>query len=249
MLTDNGVAQKVDAVSSDTLSIDVTLVLDLSESMKGALLDGLKAATRQFTPLLRASDTVRVIGVQHVIEQVIRAQPGDARIAVEAFSARGSTALHDGLLAALLRRTAPDRRALVLAVTDGLDTASFSGREVLESVAKRADATVHILFMVESYRARQQLVTPSGRFTGESPENLVSAFRAIAESTGGLLVPMDPKESLSAAFKRTVEDFRQAYVLRYTPRNVPLPGWHDLSIRVARAGRYEVRARRGYFGG
>lgn len=250
-LTDNGVPQTVTAPSIESLPIDVTLVLDLSESMLGDRLEGLRSSTRQISALLRPSDTIRVIGVQQIVKDVIARQPGNAPIAVELLTARGSTALHDGLISALVRRGASDRRQLIIAVTDGRDTASFAGRDVVEAVARRAEATLHLLVLIENYRSARNGVGLSAQPplpTVESLTSMVDAYRQIADSTGGEVFPMDPRDSLSGAFKDTLEQFRQAYVLRYSPRGVAMPGWHDISVRVTKSGRHDVRARKGYFG-
>jgi len=250
-LRDNGVAQTVASLSVESLPIDVTLVLDLSQSMAGARLEGLRASTRQIATLLRPADTVRVVGVQQVVKDVIPAQPGSQPIAVELLTARGSTALHDGLLSAMMRRGTPDRRQLVIAVTDGLDTTSFSARDVIDAVARHSESTLHMLMLIENYRASQSGLRQPGMNGLPSEEKLttiVEAYRPIAESTGGLAIPMDPRDSLSSAFKSAVEEFRQTYVLRYSPHDVAMPGWHEISVRVTKSGRYDVRARKGYFG-
>jgi len=250
-LTDNGVVQTVTAPSIESLPIDVTLVLDLSESMLGPRLEGLRTSTRQISSLLRSDDTIRVIGVQQIVKDVIARQSGNAPIAVDLLTARGSTALHDGLISALVRRGAPERRQLVIAVTDGRDTASFSGRDVVEAVAQRAEATLHLLVLIENYRSARNGVALTGQPAlpaVESLTSMVDGYRKIAESTGGEVFPMDPRDSLSGAFKETLEQFRQAYILRYSPHGVAMPGWHDISVRVTKSGRYDVRARKGYFG-
>jgi hypothetical protein len=51
------------------------------------------------------------------------------------------------------------------------------------------------------------------------------------------------------AFTQAFNDFRQSYVIRFTPKDVPREGWHDLLVEVPTASRrYVIRARKGYFG-
>jgi hypothetical protein len=40
---------------------------------------------------------------------------------------------------------------------------------------------------------------------------------------------------------------RTGYLLRYVPRGVPAGGWHEVSVKVDRPGRFDVDHRRGYF--
>jgi len=249
-LRDNGVAQTIASISVESLPIEVTLVLDLSQSMSGERLEGLRASTRQITALLRPADTVRVIAVQQVVRDVIPSQPGNQSIAVELLTARGSTALHDGLLTALMRRGTAERRQLVIAVTDGLDTASFAGRDVVEAVAKRSESTLQMLLLIENFRSTRSGIRLTGQAipTQDSVTAMMDEFTPIVEPTGGMVLPMDPRDSLASAFKTAVEEFRQTYVLRYSPHGVAMPGWHDITVRVTKSGRYDVRARKGYFG-
>ena len=52
---------------------------------------------------------------------------------------------------------------------------------------------------------------------------------------------------LTATFRRALEEFRSAYVLYYTGRNVERSGYHTLEVRVDRKDA-AIQARRGYFG-
>ena len=45
---------------------------------------------------------------------------------------------------------------------------------------------------------------------------------------------------------RILDEFRSSYVLRYTPRGVDRPGWHEIDVRIVRPGSFTVRARKGY---
>jgi hypothetical protein len=73
-------------------------------------------------------------------------------------------------------------------------------------------------------------------------------LRALADATGGAVTVVQRDEDLGASFIRELEQFRTSYVLRYSPTGVPAGGWHDVETRLNRQGRYEVRARKGYFG-
>ena len=68
-----------------------------------------------------------------------------------------------------------------------------------------------------------------------------------AEATGGLLTGVDVAKPLPDVFTSAIADFRSSYQLWFSPQGVSPDGWHDLAVRVKR-GKYEVAARRGYFG-
>jgi hypothetical protein len=50
------------------------------------------------------------------------------------------------------------------------------------------------------------------------------------------------------AFRRIFDDFRQSYVLRYTPKGVDPRGWHAIEVHVPSVKDATIRARRGYYG-
>jgi tetratricopeptide (TPR) repeat protein len=84
---------------------------------------------------------------------------------------------------------------------------------------------------------------PDHRLLGDG-----QALDAGAEATGGDLhqgallgVP-----TLTSIFRKTFEDFRNNYVLRYRPEGVPRSGWHAIDVRVPRSRSYAVRSRNGY---
>ena len=53
---------------------------------------------------------------------------------------------------------------------------------------------------------------------------------------------------LGASFVRELDEFRTSYVLRYSPNGVPARAGTTLEVRLNRPGRFDVRARKGYFG-
>jgi hypothetical protein len=70
----------------------------------------------------------------------------------------------------------------------------------------------------------------------------------VAKATGGSII-----SSLGGSkyddLNRIIARLRQSYLLRYQPTNVPSGGWHQIEVRILRPGRYDIRARRGYWGG
>jgi len=50
-----------------------------------------------------------------------------------------------------------------------------------------------------------------------------------------------------AAPRRVIEEFRQSYVVQYTPRNVATNGWHTVRVGVKSVDPKGVRTRAGYF--
>ena len=55
---------------------------------------------------------------------------------------------------------------------------------------------------------------------------------------------MEKTEKLDTIFLSILQEFRQRYLVSYTPRGVTKEGWHRLDVRVKRGG--TVKARPGY---
>jgi len=238
-LLDNGVPQRLDAVLYETVPIDVTLVLDASASTE-RVIDRFKANARQVTDMLRPSDRVQLVAVSTDVIRVVPDPPASHVLPLDRLRAAGGTSIHDALLLALVAREDPQRRALVIAFTDGEDTTSVTDTSTLAATAARSDGVLHVVL------APSQAGQPAAALSAP-----LEALRDAAETTGGALYPPGAYGDAVDAFKRVLDEFRRSYVLRYTLHGVPREGWHDVIVSVQRVSpaRLTVRARRGYFGG
>jgi hypothetical protein len=70
---------------------------------------------------------------------------------------------------------------------------------------------------------------------------------AVARTGGDVYRDWQRHPDAAAAFEKVFRDFRQSYILHYSPDGVPRAGWHQLVVDVP-GGKYTVRARPGYFG-
>jgi VWFA-related protein len=155
--------------------------------------------------------------------------------AVQTATAGGGTALFDAISVALISASDPDRRQLIVAFTDGVDTSSTTDYDVLMDVAKRSHAMVTLMIPSAS----------DAPTSGSRERN--SALARLAAETGGWMMSTSNTD-LSAAFKNALDEFRSTYLLHFIPHGVERRGFHTLSISVKRPST-TVRARRGYFGG
>lgn len=235
-LLDNGVPQTISALSVETQPIDVTLLLDLSGSVEGPRLERMKLSVVETSRLLSRADRLRLIAVQHQVSQVFGFQAGGAVPRLEGLKAQGGTALVDGLSAAMMRAAEPDRRQLIVAYTDGVDTLSTLSPAVARDLAGFADALVNV-------------IVPIGADAKSGPSSVTGAtfLSDVAMRTGGQLFWIDYAAPISAAFKRAIDEFRTSYVLRYLPTGVKNEGWHEITVRM-KTGAYDVKARKGYSG-
>ena len=240
---DNGVRQEISDLSYERLPIDVTVVLDVSASVTGAVLDQLRQSIRQLKADLGSRDRLKLIAfnmqVRRVADFDTPASAADSAFA--SLSGHGSSAIFDSVAVALASPAQEGRRHLIVLFSDGQDSSSISDPEVLLEVARRSTPTVAVVLASDApQRSASMLVRPStmGIAIGD-------LYSRIASETGGVLVTTAADDSLAATFRRVLDEFRTSYVLYFAPRGVERAGAHTLDVRVKPAGA-EVRARRGY---
>jgi len=229
-IRDNGVAQTVDLVSFQQISLNVVLALDTSASVSGDRLDDLQKACRALLERLTKNDKAALLTFSNVVLLRERLTPDISRLrdTLEDVMPFGDTSLVDGTYAATLLAGDDGARNLLIVFSDGLDTASWLAPDrVLES-ARRADIVV--------YSASSRDAEDS-KFLDE-----------LGKLTGGGLIRIASTKDLSATFLRILDEFRNRYLLSYSPVGVAKDGWHRLEVRLKNR-RATIRARTGYQAG
>ncbi len=224
-IRDNGVPQTVGVVRLEHVPLYVVLVLDASNSVVGARLDHLRAASLAAIGGLVEADQAAMLTFNHSVS-LVSGRTGDARTlreAVQQVRPGGGTALYDALHAGIVVGNSKEARTLVLVFTDGADTSSFLTREAVRDTARRSDAVIYV--------ALEGKQTPF--------------LDALSAETGGSVSKVGSTRDLPGLFTRILDEFRQRYLIGYTPQGVTTGGWHRIEISVK--GRpYTVRARAGY---
>jgi len=234
-IDDNDVPQTVLDISYEKLPIDVTVALDVSQSVTGSMLDQLRRSVRELKSDLGMHDRLKLmtfnIRINRLVDFTEDVSAADAALAnVTAF---GGTSLLDSLAVALVTPVPPDRRHLVMLFSDGIDSSSISDADEILEVAQRSTSTIGFVLL-----ALAPPITPAidaGR----------DLYARLAKETGGTVVIVPMGMNLSETFRRTLDDFRSSYVLHFAPTGVQRSGLHKLDVRVKRKG-VEVRARKGY---
>jgi VWFA-related protein len=231
-IRDEGVLQTVDLVDFQQLPLHLVLALDLSYSVSGGRLDDLRSAGHALLDALTAKDQASLLTFNHAVSR--RSAPTSEvstlrailnAVAPEGVESSGGTALANATYATLLTGEAEGRRPLALVFSDGVDTGSWlSSRRVLDA-ARRSGVVVYGV---------------SVRGSGGD-----SFLEEIATITGGDTVEAESSRSLRAAFIRVLEEFRNRYLVSYSPKGVPSRGWHRLEVKI-KGRRVNVRARPGY---
>jgi len=224
---DNGVRQNISLAGIERLPVNVTLALDASNSVTGAHLVELRAATRALLAGLEAQDQAALVTFSHrlALASPLTHDMDCVRVAIDELRTGGGTALFDAVFAGLVLNESETGRGLLVVFTDGADTSSLLTREAVLDAAKRSGSV--------AYAAVAGL---SGR---------PSSLSEVAEQTGGRLLDLSAADDLSSVFVKILQEFRQRYLLSYEPAGVSKGGWHRLDVRV-KGKPYTVKARLGY---
>ena len=264
-LRDNGVLQEIREAESEKVPIDLTLLLDLSTSVDGPLLQRLKTAVVDTAGLLRDDDRIRLVAVSQVLHEVFGFTSRGATLSLDGLSAQGATSLYDGLATTMMRIGEPGRRQLIVAYTDGRDSTSIIDESGVRAVAELTEAVVDIVVPVGASReVTRRLAQPrSGvdslagaanvTINGQGPAavtagGIPAVLTTIVAPTAGQVFPLAPDTSISKTFKAMLDDFRSTYVLQYVPQGVDPHGWHDVEVSLKKRGKFEIKARKGYRG-
>ena len=265
-LTDNGVAQAVSTIAAGHVPLDLTLLLDLSSSVDGPLLQRLKTAVGDTAALLGPDDRIRLVAISQVLREVFGLRPRGGAMPLDTLTAEGATSLYDGLAATMMRPSAPGRRQLIVAFSDGRDSTSIIDEKTAVAIARLTDAVVDIVVPVGGGRGEsvtRRLAQRSGSIdslaggenvvagAGQAPtgaDDVPPVLTDLVAPTSGQVFPLGSDQSVSRVFKAVLDDFRASYVLQYVPQGVAGEGWHDIVVGVRKHPRYEIRARKGYKG-
>lgn len=227
---DNGVPQAVNLVALSELSLNVVLALDTSNSVTGERLAQLTRAGQAIVDRLKDGDQLALLtfatGV--TIRMPLTSTTRSPRSIFLQETASGNTALNDAVYSSLVIGETASGRALVIVFSDGRDTSSFLSATDVTNAARKGNEVVYAV------------ATRSG---SES-----SFLSDVTRLTGGRVLAIDASTNIDATFGRILDEFRQRYVLSYTPDRVPERGWHKLEVRVKNRAA-DVNARPGYFAG
>ncbi len=237
-LRDNGVVQSVTEVEIERIPLNLILVFDTSTSVAGQRMHFLLQASDALLDQLRAQDRVALLSFASRVRLLAPLTPSRDQIrgALSTLEAKGATSLRDAAFAGLALREDDPGRTLVLIFSDGEDTSSWLKMPAVIESAKRTDAVVYAVALAER---RPSLLAGNGEYAGKFLDNLT-------EESGGRVIFATSSSDLRDTFTRALAEFRDRYVLSYSPSGVSSTGWHRLEVKLkSKAGK--VTARRGYF--
>ena len=270
-LRDNGKLQRILALHQ-MADVTVGIGLDASGSMAGDRIGHATDATLALLGQLHDGDTSVVVAIGQQSSLVI--PPGtpfaSAAESLKAIRPSGWTALSDGVYAAVVASdTGPGSKLLVL-LTDGRNNASWLPARAVIDTARRREVVIYAVGVgltrpglipggpaqpivpasasAESLNAAMhQTFTPLAT-AGVREDDARTFLEILARETGGRALNVKWTDDLSAIFRGILDEYRQRYILAFTPEGVAKgDGWHKLDVKLIRGRKGTIHARAGYW--
>ncbi len=250
---DSGQVQPILSVTQSE-SLHAMLVLDASSSVAGARLAQLRVACADLIDRLSPDDRVTLVTFSDAVHTLIVDEPASPRVteALAGVQARGETVMLDALVTALRLVPHSDRPVFIMLFTDGVDTASWTPPAAVLRALARTDVVVYSVAMlppdVRGSDRRSAGYPSAETWWLPRPSDARTLLQAMASLTGGQALVSPNDRSLRGLFGRVVDEFRQRYIITFTPPPVTRAGWRTLDVRL-KGRRGTVTARDGYWAG
>ncbi len=233
-ISEEGVPQKIDRFEAETNQpLEMALMVDTSLStMKELKFEG-EAAARFIQKIVRPGDELGVFQFSDNVEQVAEFSSNVAALesAAHKLAPGAGTVLYDAVVlgSRAISRLPPNRRRVIILVTDAGETTSIYKFEDARRAAIASEALIYTILI-------RPVPNESGRNTaGEH------AIVTITDSTGGAMFTLDSFDQLDAMFDRINRELRTQYLLGYYPQPVPPPATYrhiQLEVQGAKTIHY-----------
>jgi Ca-activated chloride channel family protein len=235
-ILDNGKPQQVTFFLNEVQPFTVVVILDFSASMTASL-DRLKDATEQFLLRMLPADKGQVGAFSDKIQfsGTFTNDRDDLIGALGELQFGNPTRLYDAIDESIQLLEGVEGRKVVLAFTDGDDTASRRGMGAVLDHAKAEEIMIYAIGLESEF-----FVGP-GRMQRTRPDR---GLRKLAEDTGGGYFELKKTDDLAPTFTRVAQELHSLYTLGFSPPNLDGKE-HKLEVRLKQAGQ-SARARRSY---
>jgi Ca-activated chloride channel homolog len=244
---ESGVARTITDFRTEPSPVSVAILFDVSGSMRIAdrMLAARFAAHHVLSALEPGRDEAALFTFDSRLHEV-------APFTVDTHALQGvlgevdpfgATSLHDAIAgAARLTGMRSGRRRAVVAITDGVDTASGLTPGEVSGIASVIDVPVYVIATVLPI----DHLSRRGALPRQAPVSRDGTIEDLARWTGGALLYTSTPADASDAARRILEELRVHYILAFEP--AAGNGWRPLEVRT-RGKDHVVRARGGYMAG
>ena len=234
-ILDNGKPQDITFFQNDVQPFTVVVMLDYSASMT-ANLDRLRAAAEQFLLRLLPQDRAQVGAFSDKIQfsGTFTNNRDDLIFALRDLQFGNPTRLYDAINESIAMLKGVEGRKVVLAFTDGDDTASRVGMGDVLDRARDEETMIYAIGLESEFFNGQRMVR-------SRPDR---GLRRLADDTGGGYFELKKSDELGATFTHVAQELHSQYTLGFTPATLDGKE-HKLVVRMKQPG-MNARTRRSY---
>jgi VWFA-related protein len=233
---DNGKPQDISLFLNETQPFTAVVMLDFSASMT-ANLDRLKSATEQFLIRMLPDDKAQVGAFSDKIQfsGTFTSDRDDLIGALRDLQFGNPTRLYDAIDQSIAELESEQGRKVVVAFTDGDDTASRRGMgDVLERARDKET-------MIYAIGLESEFFVAPGRVQRTRPDR---GLRKLADETGGGYFELKRTDELGPTFTRVAQELHALYTIGFSP--MAFDGKeHKLEVRMKQPG-MSARTRKSY---
>ena len=257
---EDGVEQRIQFFSRDSLPLAVALVVDRSGSV-APLMGQVQSAAFQALKLLKAGDQVALFSFASKVELLEELTSERQRVAnrIGGITAGGGTAIVDGVSEALryLDTVAPDKRRAVILISDNVEGSSHTKVDDALTFALESEAVIYNVKVGAGnggfFSGPGIPGLPMPRIPGTGGGDPV---KVLTKETGGEIFDATSGASIASALTSAVDRLKLRYTLSYAAATgasrSSKQGYHRIEVQlVSRFGKpdsdYTIHSRSGYY--
>jgi Ca-activated chloride channel family protein len=235
-VSEAGAEQPITQFSRERVPLNLALVLDISDSMRGPRMDDARQALRTFLEeLLKPEDEAALLVFNHATRVLSNWTTDRAPLlaALDEVKPTGGTAIYDAIDTALpLFADRRQPRAAIVLVSDGADTASDTTVIELKQRLGRGDIFLYGVAVDTPNARSSQRINPQ-------------VFRELSAQSGGYAEVVGSTAEIGPATTRIAEELNAQYMLGYTPTSPGNGRYRSIRVSAGKTREFNVRARRG----
>ncbi|HTM34548.1 MAG TPA: VWA domain-containing protein [Vicinamibacterales bacterium] len=235
-VSESGTEQPITQFTRERVPLNLALILDVSDSMRGPRMDDARLAVKTFLEeLLKPEDEAALLVFNHATRVLSNWTTDREPLLAALADARptGGTAIYDAVNTAIpLFRDRPHPRAAMVLVSDGADTASDTTVIDLKQRLSRGDVFLYGVAIDTPNARSSQRINPQ-------------VFRELSAQSGGYAEVIGSTADIGPAMARIAEELNAQYMLGYTPVTPGDGRFRSIRVSVSKGLGYIVRARRG----
>ena len=242
---DTGVPQRVSLLPA-TEAVTIATILDVSGSMTPQKLTNAGAGIRAIVAALGDRDRHALYAFAGDVRRIewppaADSLPADSIARVPGETGGPHTSLCDALFAAIVQSGVEAGPKMAAVLTDGRNNTSWLSAQSVIDAAIRHETVIYPVAVGQGSTPYRSDLPPMTEDDGRR------LLQVLADRTGGRLIHADWSRDLGRVFESLIREYRQRYILSFTPERVGKgDGWHPLKVTL-RNRRAKVHARSGYW--